>query len=591
MTFLFLFFLKHDDRKRENLLKCILFDQDCFYDLRVLAADIRQNDWSSVYLPELERSPKNAYMQSLEKREKLFSQKADIGVLSKLDLEILERIHVVNVVVLGSTQDGLYLEKGFPIFDRDLLEVNKSDVDVVFEYGGIEILQNCNRPDVSHLCLTNTNYPGYFKLKMCASQMEASQESYFKNTNLKLKLFGDLDCMYFYVVLQSIEKALNSASIVGNTEDELGIHEMDNVPAFKMKEWPKVASGFLSRERKSGWPTEKLLRSATSQGCGFVTKGVSSSGEKDFHWRISFAASEKILARSLSLPQIRSYLFFKSLCKLMLGQPEGLTSYMLKNILFWTIETIDQSAWRDDNVLFCVKALLDKLNTCLEQGVIASYFLPDLNLINNIDRDTLAQLSKKARTVQTDPCSAIVVCTSSNDFKGSCFVSVSALKHSFQNDQKYIGSVYSMVYFTMYLYLRLQALRYQIRLSPVTLRGCFENKCKSLVCVVAPRAAWYLLEAIRIQPDTSLFTFKFRGDKQYDLIIEGLRKKVVEFWKSPIYKGLFGKVIDDQELVLNEKVTTIPEFNEFVDWVDMTCLWDSGLSINIHNMNFSTDLD
>lgn len=583
-----------DISEEEMLLKCIHFDQDCFYDVRMLAADRRQTDWSSEYLPELSSVPKDAYVQSLKDSEKydVFFERGNIGKLSKFDHEVLSNIHVESVVVLGSTQDGLYLEKGFPIFDKGPSVINETDVDIVFEYGGIEILQNCKpNTDVVHLCLTNTMHAGYFKLRICSPLMNAKQHVYFKHKHLKLKLFGDLDCSRFYVVRNSLNEVYNSASIAGNTEDELGIHEIDNVAAFKMKEWPKIASAFISRERQSGWPPEELIMAVTANGCGFVPKGIAKSKDKDYQWRISFAASEKTLVRSLTLSQIRAYLFFKSIFKLKLSEPEGLSSYMMKNILFWTMETIDQSSWREDNILFCVEALVDMLCACLENRLITSYFLPSLNLISDLDKDTLFSLRNTAREIQRDTFTSIIKCTDSPDFKGSCEVSVPMLMSAFSSDEEEINSVCSMVYFTMYLHLRLEVLRYQIRLSPQTLKKSFETNCRSMLSVVAPRAVRYLLESITLQPDISLYSLNASPDGTLDLNIKGMRTKVVEFWKRPFYKGLFNKVIKDQGFIHNETFAVIPEFSEFIDWVDLTCLWDGGVAMNKDNISFPPNLD
>lgn len=37
----------------ENILNCIVFDQDCFCDMKMIVADKRQRIWKNEYLPEL----------------------------------------------------------------------------------------------------------------------------------------------------------------------------------------------------------------------------------------------------------------------------------------------------------------------------------------------------------------------------------------------------------------------------------------------------------------------------------------------------------------------------------------------------------
>lgn len=43
------------------MVKCIEFDQDCFYDLRMLFAEETQKEWTTILLPEIASVPSDYY--------------------------------------------------------------------------------------------------------------------------------------------------------------------------------------------------------------------------------------------------------------------------------------------------------------------------------------------------------------------------------------------------------------------------------------------------------------------------------------------------------------------------------------------------
>jgi hypothetical protein len=99
---------------------------------------------------------------------------------------------------------------------------------------------------------------------------------------------------------------------------------------------------------------------------------------------------------------------------------------------------------------------------------------------------------------------------------------------------------------------------------------------------IAPRAAWYFLQSIKLQQDSSLYDLEFNNNGELVIDIHGMRRMVVDFWQCPLYKGIFRRVIETQETGVFGTVTVIPEFSEFVYWVDMSCQWSGCLPIT-HN--------
>ena len=114
-------------------------------------------------------------------------------------------------------------------------------------------------------------------------------------------------------------------------------------------------------------------------------------------WRISTSLPEKILARSFTLPQRRCVLLVKVLLQSLsifaskrlqeeFGEDSddwnsnvkeanfSVTSFLLKHVMFWTLEGVDQNEWRMNNLYNCVMHVLSKLEDFLRDRCVPHYF-------------------------------------------------------------------------------------------------------------------------------------------------------------------------------------------------------------------------
>lgn len=255
-----------------------------------------------------------------------------------------------NLVILGSAHDGLYLEKGFPILKSEEHSlINETDLDILFEYSGLEIKKEltakCSAIE-TFLVPEETKFKGYFKLRILSPALTGnSTPVYLSGKALKQRLLFHLEESNFYVSKNEYEVIEESPALGGAIEDELGVHYLDYVVAITTDEWPQVAKSFITREKESGWPGPDIIMDIVSKGCRFVATAHNSCKSDSYQWRMSFAVAEQILARSLNNSQIRTFLFFKTLFKAHLSDPECLSSYMMKNVLFWAIEMLPRNIW------------------------------------------------------------------------------------------------------------------------------------------------------------------------------------------------------------------------------------------------------
>ncbi|KAK3102406.1 hypothetical protein FSP39_011177 [Pinctada imbricata] len=552
------------------LIDTILFDQDAFRDVRMLAAKRRHDSWLEAYLSELKEYSQGEVLYSRKPPPSTLGRNVNI---TKQDEQILKSLCISDIILLGSTQDGLYLERGFPVYKTrgSYDDVNDTDLDIVFLYRGACAVQECGIGDQfqqSGLIVKETRYPGYLKLKF-----PDGKKNFFSTKSLKHKLFRDLHAAKFYISENSNEIVNESPAFGGCIEDELGIHFLDYVPALRLEHWGFDKKSYRTRERYGNWPSQEVIEKVMEEGCCLVATGPPEMKEDTSLWRVSFATSEQILAHSLTDFQIRTYLIVKSIAKAELFEPECLSSYMLKNILFWALEVLPEETWIGNNIVESVEAVFDLLCSYLSMECIPNYFIPRQNLLGRAEERNIVVISSKAQRVQENAFHAILRCSNSAEFQGWCEFPLQRI-HGMclvqpQNER---NNILSMLYFTVYLYIRLQSLRYQVKLTLGTLKNVIETNCRSLSRAMPRRAAWYLRQAMILNP--SSFTVRNMNDT---IIIDAtqMRTKIVQFWRDPVYTGIFRTILDEQEFATRESISAIPEFEAFVDWVDLSCMFSN----------------
>ena len=199
-------------------------------------------------------------------------------------------------------------------------------------------------------------------------------------------------------------------------------YEEDHVCVFKYPiAWPEPAMEWLIRPRVSGWPSPALVQEILESSCHLAPVGrgkrfrepielleytktpesaASSRATEDEHceekmsmdeteWRTSFSLAENKLGQSMSPVQRHVIVLLKMIKKLYF--PEVISSYYLKNLLFWECENREESFWREENSGKCLLSMLDCLQKCLEEGHLQHYIMPQSNLLQSEDPVRLAE--------------------------------------------------------------------------------------------------------------------------------------------------------------------------------------------------------
>ena len=139
----------------------------------------------------------------------------------------------------------------------------------------------------------------------------------------------------------------------------------------------------------TGWPTADVLDKIMKGSFSLVPKlpkGVPIP-ERNIAWRYSFNNAEKVLfldsepgiANNCRRPVLR---VLKGL-RVDYKWP-GIKSYHLKTIMLHEFESHHPCQWTNENLLPCLLNALRRLNVFLENKKCPHYFLPGINLFENI---------------------------------------------------------------------------------------------------------------------------------------------------------------------------------------------------------------
>ena len=210
-------------------------------------------------------------------------------------------------------------------------------------------------------------------------------------------------------------------------------YEEDDAAVFKYPDaWPKPAMEWLSRPRPSGWPSSELVQEIFESGCHLAPVGrgkrleepvdvfnycrnpeatlansllpsaTEDSCEKwamdETEWRTSFSLAENKLGESLSPVQRLVIVLLKMIKKFYF--PEVISTYYLKNLLFWECEKKGQVFWREDNSGSCLLFMLDRLQECLESRHLPHYIMPQSNLLMYKDPSRLKEAAVQVAEVR-----------------------------------------------------------------------------------------------------------------------------------------------------------------------------------------------
>lgn len=145
---------------------------------------------------------------------------------------------------------------------------------------------------------------------------------------------------------------------------------------------PSIITRWANRPRKYDWPSSDLRWQIQGMAANLVPIGVKGSNTEDHEWRICFNEIELLLMNSLNDTQIKLYKILRFIGKEAEKSVQNqISSYMMKNIVFWLSETYPRSMFKNDNLLLLVFKSLRMLKRSLRLFYLPYYMIEERNLL------------------------------------------------------------------------------------------------------------------------------------------------------------------------------------------------------------------
>ncbi|XP_060075481.1 uncharacterized protein LOC132555148 [Ylistrum balloti] len=180
---------------------------------------------------------------------------------------------------------------------------------------------------------------------------------------------------------------INGPAITMTGQDNNTDCDSDTVYSLPCYNWPNTADEWVNRPRLHGWPNKRLKDQIVRGGCHLVPVGDKTSGDSFLPWRISFVSAERKLICSLTYVQFLTYGLLKyflkqisGMLKQLLGEPEILSSYIMKTVVFHAVEITPDFFWQEKHIFLCFMFCINVLISWVRAGYCPNYFINRNNM-------------------------------------------------------------------------------------------------------------------------------------------------------------------------------------------------------------------
>ncbi|XP_052245341.1 uncharacterized protein LOC127854298 isoform X2 [Dreissena polymorpha] len=268
----------------------------------------------------------------------------------------------------------------------------ESDYDFLNIYQNIvcqfEIFTNIFSNDTTEFCmLGEACHPGYYTLKLLTRGVKLPiiiEASLVTNQNYEIFISSDLftkefEQTVFFDSVGGWNKGKRTGPAVPSTR---GIYRRDNVYAFRCVVQKEVLADWAKRERPFGWPCADVINDVINLDAQLVPVGCKGSSNRDMEWRICFIYAELKLIEHLNECQYKLYILLKSINKEVFHPIcSDISSFIMKNVAFWTVESHHQEIFREQNLMHVLQIALKFLKTALVNNNLPYYMIHGRDLL------------------------------------------------------------------------------------------------------------------------------------------------------------------------------------------------------------------
>ncbi|XP_045203222.2 uncharacterized protein LOC123556514 [Mercenaria mercenaria] len=143
-----------------------------------------------------------------------------------------------------------------------------------------------------------------------------------------------------------------------------------------------ILSKWANRKRFNNWPSNAMIKQISEMEGYIVPVGNKESENQGLEWRICYTTAEMAMIRNLTDAQLKLYILLKMVVgSIIKPECKEITSYVVKNVLFWVIEVTPAYQFTPKLLVKLVKKCLYFFKYCLENNHIPNYMIPERNLM------------------------------------------------------------------------------------------------------------------------------------------------------------------------------------------------------------------
>ncbi|KAH3710751.1 uncharacterized protein LOC127857328 [Dreissena polymorpha] len=156
---------------------------------------------------------------------------------------------------------------------------------------------------------------------------------------------------------------------------------LDNDLVFSLRcHCPGILLKWAQRSRY--WPPPDVVHKVVKMGAFMTPVGFKGSEYQHVEWRICFNTGENELVSSLNNTLVYVYIILKMVVKDVLKPvKKEITSYTVKNIVFWLAENNSQARFDNSSLLYWLREGLEQLKTAILKIHLPYYMIPERNLM------------------------------------------------------------------------------------------------------------------------------------------------------------------------------------------------------------------
>jgi hypothetical protein len=162
-----------------------------------------------------------------------------------------------------------------------------------------------------------------------------------------------------------------------------------------------LIEGHLPFRPEFGWPRSNARWPSGSKIDQIKATGIHEVATDPFYWKLSFVSCEKELLKEIDINKTcrkKTQRIMKKLKESWCpkGMKQELTSYHLKNILFWECENHPYDYdWQHDQLATRIVSMCYLLVSYIQRGTLPLYFHTGVNLFASKDMEVLHQVEHK----------------------------------------------------------------------------------------------------------------------------------------------------------------------------------------------------